>query len=318
MNDDDCAVIRFGDVLLVATTDFVNSHPISIELGIGSFHTVGRLAVAANLADLCGSGAAPKIFLAAVTMPRGTVEDDFITVMEGMREESRRWNVPIAGGDTKLGTALAIGGAAIGIAVSERNLFLKHRSRPGDLVWASGQLGSCSAAVWGLAERYGDSHWQRWAIDTLTVPDLPLSKSRAVSDAELGRGGTDISDGLGMDLSQLCDCSDLGVVVEADHVPVAPEARAFAVDSGLPPWALAFGIGGEFQFLVTTEARHGDTMNAMGFHLIGETTSSKDRLLRFPGGRLVDFPTAGHRDVRDLTFIQETRSLVQAAADVAK
>ncbi len=318
VNDDDCTVIRFGDVLLVATTDYVNSRPIAIELGIGSFRTLGRILVASSLADLCGSGAEPKAFLTAVMMTRENTEKDFQDVMEGVREESRRWGVPVVGGDTKLGPSIALAGTAIGIARSERNLFLKYRARPGDLVWSSGCLGSCSAAVWGLAEQYGSDSWRNWAIDKLTVPELPLSKSKAVSDAELGRGGTDVSDGLGMDLDQLCNCSDVGVIINADQIPTAEETQVLARELHIPPWAFALGTGGEFQFLVTTDPKSRDRMHSMGFHLLGEVTAQRERLLRLIGGKIVALPTAGHRDVRNLTFTQEVQSLVQAAANAAK
>src|SRR5437867_728665 len=81
VNDDDCAVIDWGKKLVVVTTDYLNARPIALELGVGDLRTLGRLAVAANLADLCGTGAAPRALLVAVTMPRDAREQDFQQIM---------------------------------------------------------------------------------------------------------------------------------------------------------------------------------------------------------------------------------------------
>src|SRR5687768_11989743 len=64
---DDCAVLRWGNELLVLSTDYLNARPIALELGVGTLWDLGRLVVAANLSDLCGSGAQPVALLIAVT-----------------------------------------------------------------------------------------------------------------------------------------------------------------------------------------------------------------------------------------------------------
>lgn len=150
VNDDDCAVLPWGDSVMVVTTDYVNANPISLELGIGDLSTVGRLAVAANLSDLAGTGAAPKCLLLSVMMSRDATTKDFMQVIQGAREEAHKWDVPIVGGDSKLGKSNAVNATAIGTAPSADHLFLKFRARPGDQLWLSGFCGSTTAAVLGV------------------------------------------------------------------------------------------------------------------------------------------------------------------------
>src|SRR6266851_8216130 len=76
VNDDDCAVVRWDCRYLVATTDFLNAKPIAMELGIGSLWDLGRLLVASNLSDLCGSGALPVALLVGVTLPHGATRSE--------------------------------------------------------------------------------------------------------------------------------------------------------------------------------------------------------------------------------------------------
>ncbi len=318
VNDDDCAVLQWGCELLVVTTDYVNSSPICIELGIGDLTVIGRLAIAANLSDLLGTGAIPRGMLIAIMMPRDSTTSDFIAIMDGARHEAERWGVPIVGGDTKLGKELSVCGTAIGHATAEDRLFLKHRARAGDGLWVSGQLGSCSAAVLGLAGNFIDVSWRTWAIDVLTSPQLPFHQSAALSNLALHAGGTDISDGLGVNLTQMCDASSVGAEVYAQDIPVAPEAAFAAAHLGLPPWSLAFGTGGEFQFLASAPAKATPLLKSIGLRQIGRITQDKSLTLILPNNGRIVLPQSGHRDGRRLPFAKEVDQLVREAAKSAQ
>ncbi len=316
VNEDDCAVIEWGDRYLVVTVDFLNSRPIAVQLGLGGLVEVGRLLVAANLADLCGSGAEPRALLIGATFERGAGEEDFRDLMRGVHAEATKWGVPVVGGDTKLGADRALLAVALGSAPDSESLFLKNRGRAGDLLWCSGPLGACNAAVLGLTQNRMSDEWQQWAKDSILVPNLPLVKSRALSRARLGHAGIDVSDGLGADLKRLCDASRVGAVVEAQRIPVESPARQLAALMTIEPWALAFGCGGDFQFLVTTPREASPELEGLGFYLIGELTGGDGIRLRLPDGAEVPLPEGGHRDARNTSFAEEILALVKSAAGV--
>jgi len=69
-NDDDCAAIKVKKGILIISTDFLHSNPIATQLGIGDEWDLGRLTVAANLSDLCGSGAKPRALLIGTMFPK--------------------------------------------------------------------------------------------------------------------------------------------------------------------------------------------------------------------------------------------------------
>src|ERR1035438_1175277 len=108
VNDDDCAVVKWDGRYLIATTDFLNANPIALELGVGSMWDLGRLVVASNLSDLCGSGALPVALLIGVTLPHGTTVTEFKSFMRGVKFETDRHGVPVVGGDSKLGKGRAL------------------------------------------------------------------------------------------------------------------------------------------------------------------------------------------------------------------
>lgn len=316
VNDDDCAVVAVDRKLIVLTSDFLNSSPISIELGIGNNKTLGRLLVAQVLSDLCGTGASPRYMLTNITLERGTPKKQFMSLMRGIREEASKNGVAVIGGDTKLGRSRAICGTGIGTARSKRNLFLMNGARAGDLIWTSGFLGSTSAAVLGLRELTLDRKDTTWAKKALTQPQLPMKKSAAVSRLGIGRGGTDISDGLGEDLRRLCIASGVGAEIDVASIPVSREAAKQAHQRGLPPWSLTFATGGEFQFIVTTSKRAKSKMKELGFTLIGKNTKSRAVTMRLPDGSIRPLPRTGHRDVRNLPFYEEILLLARKAANV--
>ncbi len=49
----------------------------------------------------------------------------------------------------------------------------------------------------------------------------------------------------------------------------------------------------------------------MGFHLIGEIIKETQCLLKLSSGKMVALPRTGHRDVRNLSFAQETNMLIK-------
>ncbi len=314
VNQDDCAVLCTAGGLLVLSTDFFNARPLALEAGIGGLGDLGRLLVGANLSDLCGTGAAPTALLLGVQMPRESMLSDFEELIRGVSDEARRWQLPVVGGDTKLGSSLSLYAVAVGMAESMDELYLRMNAQPGDSLWVSGPLGGCCAAILGLKWReFGpEDRWTKWAGDAILRPTLPLPKSRALSAKRIAHAGTDLSDGLGTDLAALCQASGVGVILDASSIPMARVACTVAEAMGVPDFLFAFPIGGDFQFIVTAPPDTDDDLAGLGFVRIGEITSHQTLRIRLADGRELELPTAGHRDARAGTFEEEVKHLLEA------
>jgi thiamine monophosphate kinase len=125
----------------------------------------------------------------------------------------------------------------------------------------------------------------------------------------IGGGGTDISDGLGVDVHDLCSTSGVGCIVDAARIPLEPETRIMGL--GQNAWRFAFVSGGDFQFVVTAKKAHRAVMERLGFTAIGVTTEKRTHLLRTPDGEMKPLPVFGHRDARRLSFANETAKLLK-------
>jgi thiamine-monophosphate kinase len=309
VGEDDCGVIQLGRTIGVLSTDFLNATPIVEQLGLGGERVLGRIAVAATLADLIGSGANPRALLVAVTVPHGYPEHLFKELMLGARTESNRWDVPVIAGDTKLGRARAVLTCGIGTADSRRELFLASQAKPGDCIFASGYLGTCAAAT-SLASR--STVVPRWAKQAITVPQLPVARSRALAKLRVAHGGIDISDGLAADLRRIGQASQVGAILIADKIPVDPRVLAMSAREDVPAWAFSLASGGDFQFIVTVPRRERARLESLGFTMIGVITKEPGFWLEAQGGKArCKLPEVGHKDRRGQQFADEIRRIIQ-------
>ncbi len=310
INDDDCAIIKFCDTeSLVITTDFLNANPISVELGICDTKDLGRLLVASNMSDLCGTGAKPVAFLVGVTMAKNDTEEELINFFEGVKTELDKLSIPLVGGDTKLGKSRAFIGTAIGSANIERKLFQKNSAKPDDIIWVSGYLGSISAAVYGVSSSVLSNKLLEEAYSLILKSDVPLRKSELVATSKIGNGGTDISDGLGADLHNLLDSSGVGAEVFAEKIPFNSFVKKVAKLTNVKPWLFSFIIGGDFQFIVTTKPIHRSLMVNFGFIEIGRVNRDTEKSLIL-NNRRIKLPNLGHRDGRKQGFKDEVSNLL--------
>jgi thiamine-monophosphate kinase len=112
---------------------------------------------------------------------------------------------------------------------------------------------------------------------------LPLKRTSGITSM------IDVSDGLIMDLSHICDESRVGAVLYSDRIPVSGELRNAAHTLGVDYKKTAL-YGGEDYGLVFTAPRKGNMKNAVR---VGEITK-KGRYLIDAKGRKHPFKAKGY------------------------
>jgi len=211
---------------LVVTQDAL-IEGVHFRFDLLSWRELGFRAAAANISDLAASGAEPLALLVSLGLPADTDVEDVVELYEGLNEPG----VPVRGGDTTRATEVTLAVTALGRSDRVPG---RAGARPGDLLVVTGPLGAAGAAF-----RNG----------RLARPPLRVAEGRRL--AEVAHAMLDLSDGLGLDAAHIARRSGCRVVIELEHVSLAPGATLEDV-----------GFGEDYELLAATP-------DPLGFIVIG-------------------------------------------------
>ena len=207
---DDAAILEIGSETLVLTHDAMveGRHWLPGQ----DMADVGWKLVAVNLSDLAAKGAEPLGVLIGHTLGEG--DDRFVA---GLREVLEQYAVPLLGGDTVAGDgARTLGCTAIGRA-THRPVPSRSAARPGDGVFATGQLGAALLGYEALRDcTSGESAAYRRPTPRIT---------EGIALAPVVTAMMDISDGLLLDAWRMASASEVTFAIDSATVPVADPAR---------------------------------------------------------------------------------------------
>ena len=229
------------DGILAVTTD-----GIAEEIASGLYsdpYLSGWMVVVVSASDLAAVGATPIGYLVCESLPPEMDPADIARLQAGIRDASRRHDLPVLGGDTNEAAQLHLSGTAIGIA-GPRPLS-RRGARSGDRLFASGALGLGSA--FALQQLFPSAGHQD------TVAFRPVAR---LPEGQLLRQWAtaciDTSDGALAAMDELMRVNAVGIratTVMGDVVH--SEARGAARMAGLPEWTMLAGPHGEFELLFT-------------------------------------------------------------------
>jgi thiamine-monophosphate kinase len=229
---DDAAVIDVppGERLVVSTDTSVED--VHFRSGWITPEEVGFRSTMAALSDLAAMAARPLGLLAAVSVPRGRV-DELAPVARGIGQAARDAGAPIRGGDLTAGNELAL---TITVLGSARAPIGRGGVRPGDAIYVTGALGGPRRAV--RAWQAGETP-PPWCRERFARPRARIAEALWLA----GRGARaliDISDGLASELRHLAHASGVEIRFDVDRVPCG----------GGGSWQDAVTSGEEYELVV--------------------------------------------------------------------
>ncbi len=234
---DDAAVVRSGAGELVLTTDAM-VEGVHFRTELTTPRDLGFKAIAVNVSDVAAMAASPRFALCSLTLPAATEAAWVVELAGGMRECCDEFALSLVGGNLSRGDELSIVVTLTGEVVPGRAV-RRDGARAGDRLVVTGSLGG-SAAGLRLASQRSWSEAERDALKRYMRPIPRVGEAGVLA----GHGVTsmiDISDGLALDLSRLCDASGVGGRVEITSIPVHPAATP----------AEALGGGEDYELLAT-------------------------------------------------------------------
>ncbi|MCP4192898.1 MAG: thiamine-phosphate kinase [Planctomycetaceae bacterium] len=227
---DDAALLPVGGQCVI-TSDLL-CDGVHFEIQRTDFRRIGHKALAVNLSDLAAMAATPQAAFVSLLLPHEITLKMTQEIYEGILSLAERYKLAIAGGDTnRWQGALAISITATGLPMAAGAL-TRSQAQVGDAILVTGQLGG---------SRLGHH---------LDFEPRVREASLLHQDYQL-HAGMDISDGLTLDLSRLCEASQVGAELVLDQIPISASAAQLSLQTGNSSLNHALADGEDFELLFT-------------------------------------------------------------------
>jgi thiamine-monophosphate kinase len=284
---DDAALLDGG---LCATTDLL-VEDVHFRRATTSLGDLGWKALAVNVSDLAGMGAAPIAALVGLVVPDWLGADAAEELYAGLDACAAAYGLQVAGGDVSRGPVLTLAVTALGRAEQPLR---RSGARPGDLLCVTGPLGGSRAGLVLLEADLPDTPHAGALIDRHRRPQPRIDEGRQLS--RVAHAMLDVSDGLASDAARLAEASRLTCRVDLDRVPaqdgVAAVAATFGKTAG---WFAA--AGGEDYELLAALAPEDVPLAGLPLTVVGEVEAGLPGQVRFTGAGAKD-PPAGFDHLR--------------------
>jgi thiamine-monophosphate kinase len=271
---DDAAAVDTSAVTLVTTDSQVEG--VHFHRDAAPPRLLGRKALTVNLSDVAVMGGIARYATVSLCLPPDLTLGWVDSLYDGILERAAESGVAVVGGNLTRGESIVVDVTLLG---ESGRLLLRVGARPGDRVVVTGQLGAAAEGVRLLAdgsrldedaELVITGGWTESSATAVRAclraqldPRPPLALARSIAERGLARAGMDLSDGLSLDLVEICSHSGVGAVIEASKVPVDPRAAGLERARGGDPLALALHGGEDYQLLLAVSAEDMDEVGEL-------------------------------------------------------
>lgn len=293
---DDAALLCIGEEEeAVVTTDIV-AEGVHFSVATISPSDLGRKAFHVNLSDLAAMGARPLAMFLSVALPKETPLPFVKAFYNAFKRESKKYEAPIAGGDTTASTGgIFISVTALGVVKKGRAL-RRDASKRGDGVFLVGDIGLSLAGFMALeAGKDGFSSLKK----AHRRPRAQIEAGRFLAESGIRAAAIDISDGLLGDISHILQQSEVGARLWASALSPKPALKRYCESHGLDCLEMMLDGGEDYALLFTCRA---DSFFSLSWpegiakpKQIGEITKEKGLWLEDGEGCLQSLKPKGFR-----------------------
>ena len=281
---DDAAVIDYGNICTVVTTDLL-VEGIHFNLIYTPLKHLGYKAVVVNLSDVYAMNAIPKQITVSIAISKKFAIEHVEQIYEGIKLACEQYKVDLVGGDTSSSlTGLAISITAIGEAKKE-DITYRSTAKKNDIVCVTGNLGSAYMGL-QLLEREKeifktnpdfnpslegyDYILQRQLKPEARKDIIEILKDLNVKPTSM----IDISDGLSSEILHICNKSNVGCKIFQDKIPIDLNAEKMGEEFKIDPLIAALNGGEDYELLFTID--------------INDLEKIKDQSMIHPIGHITD------------------------------
>lgn len=280
---EDSAVLKVKEDIAYTTDSFVVT-PMFFPGG-----DIGKLAVCGTVNDLSMMGAVPKYLTAGFIIEEGADTKTVDAIAQSMKKAGEEANVKIVAGDTKViegNGGIYINTSGIG-EILAKGISIRN-CRPGDVIILSGNLGDHHAAI--MSKRMGIEN----TIKSDCAPLITITKRLLEENIKIHCMRDVTRGGLATVLNEVSSCSDCGVEIMEEELPVSHEVKGFCDILGLDPLYMA----NEGKMIAVIPEEEGekalkllqDTKYGKNARIIGKITNKEGATMitKLHGSRIID------------------------------
>ena len=245
---DDCAVLKAGGQSMLVSCDAA-LEGVHFRRDLATPKAIGWKAATAALSDIAAMGGRPRFMLVTLACPTETELPFLDGLYAGLRGAAEHYETVIVGGDTtESHSGLILDVTVIGESAGGR-ILLRSGARPGDVAVVTGGPGRSAAGLMAL-------HSGADAPELVAAhlhPQARFTEGQWLAARREVHALIDSSDGLLQDAGHLADASGIGLDVDPDKVPLAPELAAYAAGLGIDPLELALAGGEDYELIAALD-----------------------------------------------------------------
>lgn len=262
---DDAAVIRPADKDLLVTTDMM-VEGVHFDPTFITPYQLGFKIVSVNVSDIYAMGGRPEYVLLNIAVNKDTTMTFVDRLFDGVKSAINLYNIILIGGDLSSTNIMTLSATLIGYA---KKCITRSGASIGDKIYVTGNLGdsACGLELLKKIKRPVPLEKDRsmFNIQRLTknlgLPWKvvePLLRRHLLPEArdpkrfiQHATAMIDISDGLLIDLSRLCDESKVGARIYIKNIHLSSRLKKAASYLGISPMKLALSGGEDYELLFT-------------------------------------------------------------------
>jgi thiamine-monophosphate kinase len=287
---DDCAIMPCGAGELIYSTDML-MEGVHFLRDAASPEDIGWKSLAVNLSDIAAMGGTPTATFLSVALPKDVQGEWAERFIEGYAELSKKFNVPLLGGDT----TSSLRDIAINVGVLGRAPLGKSVKRSGASVghgiYVTGSLGDSAGGLQAILNNWDKTQEVDSLIESHIKPMPRIEEGQVLMNTELIGAMMDISDGIASDLRHILNASGVGAEVHLDRIPMSDNLKWACEKYGKNAYALAVGGGEDYELLFTAPVGIEDLVD-FPIYKIGEIVPGNS-FIWLENDNAVDFDVQG-------------------------
>ena len=206
--------------------------------------------IRSSISDLICKGIRPKYyFIAGSGNKRSFSKVNLQKISKSLKEEQKKYNIILGGGDTVLSKNLSFTISSVGFS---SKIITRNNAKLNDDIYVTGNLGDSYAGLLILKKKiYTNKVLKKYFEQKYYLPDLHLNLTKKLFS--FANTSIDISDGLISDLEKLINKQKYSYTLYLDNIPISKNLKKLIISKNLNKLSF-ISKGDDYEILFTANS----------------------------------------------------------------